>query len=292
MSIRFAIPVALSLALVLFSWSVAFAEESSAEASAGAEATAEVKAERTEARPLQLLKDIRANLFGERRDVKEEIKAGREEERGIRADIKAERDATVEVRKEMRAEEQERRADVRTDVKAETNIEVRKEMRVEEQERRADVRADMQEKREEMRDGLRARVHNLLRAQLGAIVNRLTVSLRYFDTMVGRIESRIEKLSDRGLDVAGVEASLAVAVDLIVTAKVDVQAIVDVVEGANDTSDPASLKAELRSAITKAVASVKAAHRALIGVAREMVALVRASASVDANVEVEVDTEN
>lgn len=271
MSIRLvAISTAFFFAFVLFLGGIAVAQEASVGADASAEVSTEVKSERSKTGAFQFIKNVRANLQG-KRDV---IKEAREEEKDIRQDVRStiKAEANVDVRREMKDAEKERRADVREEKK--------------------EQREEIKEKREEARGGLRARVHNLLRAHLGAIVNRLTVSLRYFDNMVKRMESRIQKLKDRGVDTTSVEASLATAVNLIATAKTDVKAITDAVDAVADTSDSAALKEELREAITKATASVKAAHRALVDTAHALIALVRVSAEADANVDADVDADN
>lgn len=138
-------------------------------------------------------------------------------------------------------------------------------------------------------ENLKERIQALARTHLGGAITRLSAAIRHFENIAERIESRIEKLNERGIDTASVEASLEAAVALTATAKVNVGALKDLINSVTDFSDPETVKAEIRAAIEKATASVKAAHQQFIKAARELSALVQTS--IEINSETTVDTE-
>lgn len=153
-----------------------------------------------------------------------------------------------------------------------------------------DKREDARGEKKEIRAGLKARLQSLMRTHLGASVARLNAALRHFDNFVERIDSRIEKLKERGADTASVETSLSEAVVRIASAKEDVQALVSLIDSITDTGDPATVRSEVRAAVTKATESTKIAHQALLKTARELIALIKAT--VQTNNEVDIDSGN
>lgn len=158
-----------------------------------------------------------------------------------------------------------------------------------------DERRGLLEDRKEFRENIKERLQVLVRTHIGSAIARLNAAIRHFERFTDRIESRITKLEERGMDTTSVEASLATAISLTATAKADVDALSTLVASVTAESDPETVKAEIRAAIQKAVESVKAAHKAFKETVRELAALVKASveveAEVDVNTEAEVDTE-
>jgi len=155
---------------------------------------------------------------------------------------------------------------------------------------------EMREKREEARDqqkdartDLKERLQLLIRTHLGSAVARLNAALRRFDDFTERIESRIEKLKERGVDTASAESLLLDAVTLTASARANVQALVSLIDSVTDTSDPQAVKAEMRAAIVKATESVKEVHQAMLKTARELGALARESANINSKVRVDSD---
>ncbi|HEY4519807.1 MAG TPA: hypothetical protein VJH33_02100 [Candidatus Paceibacterota bacterium] len=246
---------AVFVALILFAGATTIRAEEGAPATSPDTLGATV---REKVRPLQI--------------IKEEARVEKKEEK------KAERVLKKEEKKVERIEKMEEKKVERAEKKDE-----KKENR--------EVREEAKEKAKEDR-GVKARVNNLLRAHLGAIINRLTVSVRHFETLVERMESRIQKLQDRGFDTTAVEALLRGAVGLIVEAKADVETIKNMVDSATDATDTTTLKQQLRGAITEATASVKAAHQALTDVAKALTRIVRASVGDNKDKNVETETEN
>lgn len=161
-------------------------------------------------------------------------------------------------------------------------------------ERRAIMR-ERREQNEETRDirgTFRDRLHALVQTHIGGIVRRFNTALDRFDSLVERMESRIEKLQDEDVDTANVEASLAISVGLVDEAKVDVQAVVDIVESVTDESEGDSVREELRRAIREAIQGVKTAHRGLLSTAKMLVEIVRTtSVDISAETDAEIDVE-
>jgi len=183
------------------------------------------------------------------------------------------------IKDKIQGEVRDFKMEVRTDLRSATSGAERK-----------DIIKDAREQKQEFRSNMKERLQALFRTHLGSAIARLNAALRHFDNFVERIESRIEKLKERGIDTASVETSLASSVSIIATAKVDVQALSDLLSSVSDTTDVETVKAAIRAAIEKATASVKAAHRSLVEVAKALSALVRAS--VEINSETTVDANN
>ncbi len=208
--------------------------------------------------PLDIMLEKKAQLRGDIRNVREEM----------RGDLQVER---VETRVQMR---EAATGTARRDIMKES-IEDRREIR---EDARAEIRGTLQE-----------RIQALVQTHIGNALQRMKTALGRFDNIIDRIESRIEKLKAAGTDTASVEASLATSASLVATAKADAQAVSDLVISVKAASDTASVKEQLRSTIEKATASIKAAHNSLFETAKKLSALVRASAEADTNATVETN---
>ena len=249
---------AITLVLVFLSMGTTFVHaETIVETSASTEINAEVQATPLKTRPLQLLREKSMELKDKARTQIQEVK-----------------DQTVDVRTNMQ-----------TDIKTATSAPVRRNIIQQAQDRLGELR----DTQKELRGNLKERLQALFRTHLGSAIARFNAALRHFDNFVERIESRIEKLQARDVDTTSVETSLEVAVDAIAVATVDVEALSNIVSSVTDASNAETVKAEIRAAIAKAKNSVKAAHRALVATAKELVALVRASATINSTTTVDVD---
>ena len=133
----------------------------------------------------------------------------------------------------------------------------------------------------ELRANIKERLQVLFRTHLGSIMARLNAAIQHFDNIAARIESRIEKLNDAGVDTASVEASLRAAVEANATAEADVEALSTLASSVTETSNAETVKAEIRAAIQEATASIKAAHRAFLDTAKQLSTLVRASLEIN-----------
>lgn len=249
-SIGIAVITLSAIALAVMSFTPAFAET---RVDANASTSADVKF-----RPLRILNETRLDLKAEGKNILNNFKDARID---LRADTKAEvRNAsTTEERKNILRDAREDRADLRADF-------------------RADLSANIKE-----------RVQLALRASLGAIVNRMNAAAERFDNIQARMESRIEKLKAEGATTASVEASVDAAEALKVQAKADIQALTTLIASVNDSTDRETFKTEIRAAVQKATASIKATHSAFLRAAEQLKALVNVSAKVETNTNVEVN---
>ncbi len=251
------------IAAVIFGLAgIVYAEDGTAETSASAEVTMTVQATTTRPRPrpmpLQVMQEKKAQL-------REGVRGAVQDMRG---DLKEEH---LETRVEMRnATSGAERRDI-----MKGSVEDRKEIR-------GDARA-------EIKGNIKERLRALVKTHVGAAMRRMNTALNQFDNIIERVDSRIEKLKGRGIDTASVETSLSTSVGLVATAKADVQALSTLVESVNESSDAASVKEQLRAAIDKATASVKAAHRALLDTAKALSALGRASTQADTGTSAETN---
>lgn len=195
------------------------------------------------------------------------------------------RDAARERIEILRQNTIEQRAETRVDIRTASSAEERRDAVKEAQ----TERAEMRDRAQEIRGNLKERLQALVKTHVGAVIRRSENALNMFSNLVSRIESRITKLHDRGVDTTGVEASLAASVSLIASAKIDVEALKGIVNSVNEASEASTVKAELRTAIEKVTVSIKAAHASLLNTAKQLSELVRISASAESTTSVEVN---
>lgn len=184
------------------------------------------------------------------------------------------RERIIELREGM----QERRIETRTEIRNATSGEERRSIIKEVRE----DREEMRDRAQEIRGNIKERLQTLVRTHVGSVVKRSENALNMFDNLVSRMESRIDKLKERGADTASVETSLSSSVSLVATAKANLGALQTLVASVKESSDPATVKTQIRTAIEKVTASIKAAHASLLATARSLAQL---SASVSADVE-------
>ena len=225
------------------------------------DASAEVRATTTRPalRPLQLLRDEAKGVI---KNMRIDIKDSREQ---MRDDIK--NATSSEERRAIMNENRTENASARDDA-------------------RAEVKADISERLSAIKLKISDRTKELFKTHVARASNRLDAVLGSLDKFVERIQSRITKLKGGGANTTSVEASLASSVSLIATAKADSAAIDAIIAATTDTSDPATVRADMKAAIEKASASVKAAHQALMNTVKDLVALTRASGQATTTAEV------
>lgn len=171
---------------------------------------------------------------------------------------------------DMQREKKEIRADMKAGFKAATSGPAKKDVLQQGFKELKELRGEQKE----LRGTTKERLQALHRTHLGFALGRLNNATNHFETLVTRLTSRIEKLKERGLDTARAESALATAVALIETAKADVSAVSSLVSSVQDSDDTESAKTEIRTAMTKAMESIKAAHEALRDVVRILVSLI------------------
>ncbi len=236
--------------LILSLAGVTYAEDGSAETSVTVGATTSRSKPRPT--PLQVMQEKKARLLENARSI----------------------------RQNLRGDLQEERAETRVELRAATSGPERRDIIKGSLEDRKEVRADA---RAEIKGNIKERLQALIKTHVGSIIRRLGAAFKQFDNIIERIDSRIQKLKQRGVDTSSVEASLSTSASLVATAKENAGALSTLVGSVSESSDAASVKEQLRTATDKATASVKAAHRALLETAKMLSAIIRASASVESS---------
>lgn len=146
------------------------------------------------------------------------------------------------------------------------------------------VRVQINEERRASSTNNRSGVQALVRFHGGEIRNRFRLAITHLTNLINRIDSRLQKMEDAGVDTSAtlqIEADARTAVD---KASVDAKAIADFVATANDSTDRSAFKAELQAKLKTAQESVKAAHAAVLKLVRALVQLAK-----DNKVKLEVD---
>lgn len=187
------------------------------------------------------------------------------------------RERIIDLREGM----QDRRAEIRVEMQNASSGEERRTIIKQLRENREEIR----DRAQEIRGNIKERLQVLVRTRVGAVIKRSENALNMFDNLVSRMESRIEKLKERDANTTSVEASLSASIALIATAKADLGSLQALVASVQESSDPATVKAQLRAAIEKVTASIKSAHASLLATARAL-------AQLSASTSVEVETSN
>lgn len=243
-----------ALMFVLGSASIAFAEDASVEVEAEASTDTQVGVPPFQGKPRPL-----QILYDTRKELKDEAKG----------ELKMLKQEGVEIRANTKAE-----------FKAASSG--------------PDRRDAIKEGRLEMKANMKERLQILFRTHLRNAMNRMETAIEHFENFVDRIESRIEKLKERGVVTTSIEAKLDVAVDAIARAEADISAFSSIASSTAEESTAEEVKEEIRAALNKAKESIKAAHRALIATVQELTAVVRANAGANAEINsaTTVDTNN
>lgn len=286
--------LSLSLCVLLLSFALSFAQEDgSAPAPTGPDTPVQVGT--LPPRPDTPSSDSKVKPPKPGYDVKT-LKNGRTMEQG-RAQIQNIRTEAQETRQEFRTEAQDKREDFRQGLKADMQnaatgtrrdimkgaIEDRKELQKEIQGDRTQMREELKTKREEVRGeikerkaALKDRIKDALKERLGTAIGRLNKATKQFDGLTTRIQTRIDKLKGAGVDTSTAETALASATALITTAKADITALESLVNTASSNADDTateSIKAQIKTALEKATASIKAAHEGLKVTTQELAKL-------------------
>ena len=127
----------------------------------------------------------------------------------------------------------------------------------------------------------------------GLIRERFTNAIAHLEKFMTRIDSRITKLSDEGVDVTAVVALQGDAEGAIAEAKTDIAAVRDYMGSVTDESNRETVKAELTPLIKAAQEGIRDAHAAVRTLIKGLVDLVKAnrSTSVEAETSTSVEIE-
>lgn len=224
-------------------------------------------------------------LFRDLRDVRKEIKGTvRDERKEIREDRKDLRDKNLELNKNIRDTRLEFNAAVRATssamradflklkdaMKQASSSEERKNIIGGMKDRlkafRTDVRSDRKEMREDFKEDrmeLKTERQRIAAKHFNLVIRRLTTALEYFTKILARIDSRIEKLKARGVDVviaASASETAHLSIDDARAAIVNAQAAID---AAVASEAPRDHLPKIREAVKVAIEAVKKARRAI-----------------------------
>lgn len=201
--------------------------------------------------------DSRASI-GEKREEAREMK-------GKIMDMKEDRMSTMKENKaEMDAKFDARKAELealKVKLDAATTAEEKAAIKAEFEATRADFKADVKTERKENRSEVRAQTSQIKALRVQAVTTVYGAMIERMEKLSARIDSRIEKLSTEGKNVAEAKASLSIAASEIVLAKADHAklSLSTSVEKA-DKEIMTSMKAHLKlahEALMKAVSSLK-----------------------------------
>lgn len=159
-------------------------------------------------------------------------------------------------------------------------------MRENYEEKRAQLASSTQERMEKFRARFDENVLRVLNTHVENIIKRLTAALERFTDIAARMESRIETLEARGVDMTTAISLHADAEAKIADAKVKVDAIDVAVDAALASENPREAFSQMvRPAVSAAETALREAHKALVAVLRAIKA-----ADVDASVSADSQT--
>ena len=115
----------------------------------------------------------------------------------------------------------------------------------------------------------------MMRIHGGLIRQRFVIAINQLENLLARIQTRLDKMQAKGVDVTAVVALKVDAQAASDKAKADGKAVADFIANVSDTDDRATVKAALEAKIKTAQASIKAAHEAVMKVVRALVQLAK-----------------
>src|SRR3989344_1285713 len=215
-----------------------------------------------------VIQNIRPKAAGVKEAVKNARKDIKTDARDLRADTKDKMMAATSSAERRAIEKNaiEERKEIISERKANTS-EIR------------DQRKDLIEARKasstEIRDQRKDQRKELARGHLVAITRRYEIAVKQFENLAGRIQSRIDKMKTAGADTSSAESALGTALSIIAQLKADAQALKDAILQIDSGTDTRTIRAQIETAVRKASASVKAAHKALQTAVKALVSLAR-----------------
>ncbi len=160
------------------------------------------------------------------------------------------------------------------------------------EERKETIASTTAERREKIAEAAKERA----KAYLAKIVRRLSAAVLRFEKLAERIEARIEKLEDMGVDMTKAKELLAKAEVEIAEADAAVLALKASIDITISADRPGEIFKEVKEKIRLAIEAIKEAHAALVATIREVKAAGGAkanadAASVDANASVDMNVQ-
>jgi hypothetical protein len=143
--------------------------------------------------------------------------------------------------------------------------------------------------------GLKMKIKDAVRRHGGLIRERFANAIQHLTGIMGRIETRVEKMKTNGIDVSAVESLQVRAEAAIDTAETDIAAVKTYIEGVSETSDRETVRTELDARIKEARESIRLAHEAVRQTVKALADLAKenrpaANASVEAGAAASTDT--
>ena len=127
-------------------------------------------------------------------------------------------------------------------------------------------------------------IKSLIMMHGGVIKNRFRLAISHMDNILARVETRLDKMADAGIDTSSVAQLQLDANAALDTAEADAKAVADFVATVDDGSDRTAVRTELAAKMKTAQASLTSAHQAVMATVRGLVKL-----AVDNKNKIEVD---
>ena len=167
----------------------------------------------------------------------------------------------------------------------ENRMERRDEMRNKLKERASSTRENIEERRGEMRTRMQERRSDILKREAAQVIKRMHAAIDRFTKIADRIDSRITKMKEKGVDTGKAEASVAIArtkiteaTAAVANAEASIASAADNADASASTTASSDAGKPVREALQKARVAVEAARKALV----------EAVESLRANVKVEI----
>jgi hypothetical protein len=148
-------------------------------------------------------------------------------------------------------------------------------------------RVEMGERKSERQAMLAERHQDRILEHVKQLVRRLSAAIERMKILAGRLQSRIDKLTERGLDMTDEQILLDTALDHIASASTDVDAIEDAVIEMLNSDDPRNAFEKVKELVRTTIQSVKDAHKSLV----EAIRSVKSSDHSDSAEETNTDEE-
>lgn len=153
----------------------------------------------------------------------------------------------------------------------EKRLENRDGMRDKLADRASTTRENVQERRDEMKEKMQEKRSEILKRHATNMVRHMRAAIGRISKLADRMDSRIAKMKERGVDTSKPEANIAIARTKITEASAAVKLAEDAIAGAviaADANASSTVSADpgkaVREALNKAKEAIFAAHKALV----------------------------
>jgi len=140
----------------------------------------------------------------------------------------------------------------------------------EREERREEIQNQTEEKRAQIEERRMANLEKAWSNYANSMIRRFDLAIAWLETMEERINSRIEKLKEGGVDTTETEAFMASADSAIESAKEAVSDLKDAMELALESETPAIEIRSARALVEEARLAIKSAHSEMVKAVRSL----------------------